>query len=94
MCGSLIKAKLPNTSWINADTYYFRPTLVSSDNHPQKKVSDMSYSFTALCKSTCGLNVPNVFIMLASKGYSMVYLQGSRQTNALYNIAKGFGEYK
>ena len=87
-------------AWLNlkfqsptdADAYCFRPVLPIDDDDPQKKLSEMSHSFVALCKSAYGLEVPNDFIILATK--TMIHLKGSKRSNVLYNIAKGFGEMR
>ena len=86
--GGLVKAENFNHP-ADADAYHFRPVLPIDDDDPQK-LSEMSHTFVALCKSAYGLVVPNNFIILATK--AMIHLKGLKQCNALYNIAKGFGE--
>ena len=49
-------------------------------------------TLVSLCKSAYGLEVPNDFIILATK--AMIHLKGSKWSNVLYNIAKRFGEMR
>ena len=82
--------KLKFQSPADVDAYYFRPVM-SVDGDPQK-LSEMSHSFVARCKSAYGLQVPNDFIILATE--AMIHFKGSKWSNVLYNIAKAFGEMR
>ena len=71
-----LKPKFPTPA--DADAHYFRPDPeASSDENPQKQLSDLSRTYSTLCSSAVGLEVPKDFIVLASQ--AMVHLQRSKK---------------
>ena len=56
---------------------------------PEMKLEILSKCFTSYMLSTLCVTVPKDFLSYATK--AMVNLRSSRQTNVLYNLAKGIG---
>ena len=75
----------------DADAHYFRREDSTTEN-PQKKLSDLSRTFTTLCYSAFGLEVPDDFLVFASK--AMLHLHQSKRSNVVYKICKGIGELR
>ena len=78
-----------------SEHYFSQPPTTSttmSKEHPDRQLCEMSATFSSLCQTHFGLDVPVDFLVLSAK--AMNRLQEGKRSNVLYNIAKGCGEMR
>ena len=78
----------------DASEHYLSQPLVAttSNDDPEKQLSEMSTAFSSLCHIHFGLDVPKDFLTLSVR--AMIRLREVKRSNVLYNIAKGCGEMR
>ena len=82
-----LKPKFPTSA--DASAHYFTQPLHPNPATLDEQLCGLSAAFSSVCHSLFSVDVPEEFLVLSAR--AMNQLHQVKQSNVLYNIAKGLG---